>query len=803
MLHWRGGEEFTVIDMSAAYNQFELADESKKILALSTPVGSYIVNRLPFGTKPACALFQEKMENVLLGLKGVKNFFDGIIVTGRDSKEHLENLRLVLQRLLEHGLKLNREKCKFFQQRVEYLGHIIDKFGVHKSPKKIQAILDAREPENVAEVQAFIGMVNYYSKFMPDLATAMHPLYKLLKKGQRFLWTEDCRIAFALIKKEIASDRNLAHYNGQLPVKLSCDASNVGVGAVLLHVYPDGKERPICFASKSLNNAQKNYSATQKEAYAIFWACRKFYYYLIKPLLALFGEKSGIPCMAAGRLQRWALFLSGFDYSIQYVKGKNNGAADGLSRLPGEDPSPEENESDYLNFLVEDKLPVNAAKIRKKTRVDPELSKVFYYTREGWPTQGIDESLKPYSIRSHEIGIDEGLLLWGYRVIIPQKYRKELIEEIHATHMGSTKMKSLARQYFWWPNLDKDLENCSKNCIPCNTFSQNPPRANLIKYPQAKEVGERVHVDFLGPLNSKFDFIIMDSFSKWPEVYEMPSINAEATVSKVKDYCSRYRLPKLIISDNGRQLVSKEFEHFCLVNEIKHKLSATYHPSTNGAAENAVKSFKTGLKKALIDPRNSSVKIEVLISRYLFAYRNSPHCLTGETPSKLMFNRKLQTRFDLLRDNLAEKNAARQVETYGGSRGISFDVSEKVWIKDYKIPSKPIWSRATISRVLGQRNYECVMELGGDIHERHVDQMRPRGFRFDKDFDILSKSDKAIIVSKESEVVINDGIIDVSDERVSEECVNNSKNIAKETQRNDSMLRRSLRTVKKKTKMNL
>lgn len=203
-------------------------------------------------------------------------------------------------------------------------------------------------------------------------------------------------------------------------------------------------------------------------------------------------------------------------------------------------------------------------------------------------------------------------------------------------------------------------------------------RDNFVTAMKEGKILERVLEETHTSLNGKTYFMMMDACSKWPEVYKVPSMTAETTVSKLRDYSSGYGLPRLLISDNGRQLVSEEFRHFYSVNHIKHNFSATYHLSTNGAAENAVKSFKISLKKTLIVPRNKSVKVDVLISHYLFAYRNSSHFLTGETPSKLMLKRKLRTRFDLIRNNLAKKNAARQVEGYGVSGEVSFDMAKKV-----------------------------------------------------------------------------------------------------------------------------
>lgn len=755
----QGGEKFTVLDLSRAYNQIELDEETKKLLAWSTHKGVYFMNRLSFGSKPACALFQEIVETVLRGISGCKNYIDDIIVTGKDKKEHLKNLELVLSRLKENGLKLNLEKCKFLQDKVGYLGFIIDKTGLHKNPEKVKPLEYLRAPRNVTEVQAIAGMVNYYARFIPNISTLLSPIYDLLQKNKKFLWSKECEDALDSIKKEILSDRYLVHFDPKIPIKLACDASNVGIGAVLLHVFPNGEEKPICFASRTLNKAEKNYSVIHREALAIYWATQKFYQYLKgtkfilqsdhKPLLAIFGENKGIPQMAAGRLQRWAYFLSGFDYELQYVKGIHNGGADGLSRLPLEQETAElEVESDYFSFLIEEKLPVDSKQLRQATRVDPEISKVFSYVRNGWPDT-VEEKLRPYFIRSTELSIDQGLLLWGYRVIVPQKYRLDLLKEVHSTHLGSSKMKSLARQYFWWPNLDKDLENFAKSCDVCNTLASNPKKAVLIKFDQTKEPLERIHGDFLGPVKGKYYLIFTDAYSKWPEVYPMNRIDSANTVNKLRDYCSRYGIPKKIISDNGRQLISDEFEYFCKTNGILHITSAAYYPASNGAAENAVKSFKSGLYKALTDPKNSKTDIETLISRYLFGYRVTPHTITGESPAKRMIGRELRTRFDLLKENSTfEQKIEKQIQNYAGNREISFDYGDIVWVKDYRNVNKPIWVKAEVYECLGRRNYICKLINEKLCWKRHVNQMRKAENFFNEEVKIDFDSQKEIVSSE-------------------------------------------------------
>lgn len=370
-----GGKLFTKLDLTAAYNQLEVTKETSEMLAWSTHKGIYVMKRLPFGTKPACSIFQRVMEKVLLGLKNVINFMDDIVITGSDREEHIKNLRLVFKRLSDAGFKVNIKKSVFFQSEIKYLRHIINKHGLHKDPDKVAAIVRAPTPRNVSEVKAFIGMVNYYGKFIANATNLLHSLYKLLR-DKEFKWTSQRDRVFGKVKKELASEQNLVHFNKNYKVKLTCDASEVGIGAVLLHIMPDGSVKPIAFASRVLHEAKKNYSVIHKEALAIYWAACKFYQYLMgkefilcsdhKPLEALFGEHKGIPQIAAGRLQRWAMFLSGFRYKFEYIQSKDNGGADGLSRLPIPEQAEEVEVEDYFHFITAERVLVNAAQIKRE-----------------------------------------------------------------------------------------------------------------------------------------------------------------------------------------------------------------------------------------------------------------------------------------------------------------------------------------------------------------------------------------------------------------------------------------------------
>ena len=269
---------------------------------------------------------------------------DDILVTGCTDEEHLQNLTAIFESIRHHGFRIKLTKCKFFQESVEYLGHIVSKDGIHASEKKIKAIKSVPSPIDVTKLRSFLGMVNHYGKFVKSLTDLSAPLNQLLKKDKPWNWTNKCQKCFLKIKEALTSTDILAHFDPKLPLGLACDASSVGVGAVLFHKYSDGSERSIAYTSKSLTSAEKNYTQIEHEALSIIFGVRKFHQFFYgrqfllltdhKPLLTIFGQKKGIPTMAASRLKWWAIILSAYTYTISYKHTKEHGNADCLSRLP-------------------------------------------------------------------------------------------------------------------------------------------------------------------------------------------------------------------------------------------------------------------------------------------------------------------------------------------------------------------------------------------------------------------------------------------------------------------------------------
>ena len=278
-----------------------------------------------------------------------------------------------------------------------------------------------------------------------------------------------------------------------------------------------------------------------------------------------------------------------------------------------------------------------------------------HYTLTGWP-QNCEQALIPYYRRKNELSIECGCLLWGSRVVIPPKLQHCVLGELHVSHPGIVRMKTLARKYIWWPNLDKELEELVQNCHVCQTNQRKPTSAPLHPWSWPTGAWQRIHIDFAGPFLGHMFFLVIDAYSKWLEILLMPTTTSNKTIETLKSLFARYSLPEQIISDNGPQFTSDEFEWFCKSNGIRHITSAPYHPSTNGAIERAVQTMKMSLKSTV----NESGTIQTKLSRFLMSYWSTPHTTTEETPAELFLRRPIRTRLDLLKPNLEDKVTQKQ-----------------------------------------------------------------------------------------------------------------------------------------------
>ena len=731
MAQLAGGQTFSKLDLSQAYQQVLLDEDSCKYVTINTHQGLYQYTRVPFGISSAPALFQKIMDTILQGIPHTICYLDDILVTGVTEAEHLHNLEEVLKRLQLNGLKVKPQKCHFMVPSVEYLGHRIDASGVHTTSQKVEAILQAPAPQNPQQLRSFLGLLHYYGKFLPNLSTLLYPLNQLLKSNARWRWSNCCQQAFQQAKEKLASAPVLAHYDPAQQLKLAADASNYGIGAVISHTYSDGSEKPIAYASRTLSSAEKNYAQVDKEALALVFGVQKFHNYLYgrhfvlvtdhKPLVTLFGPTKAIPPLAAARLQRWAIILSAYNYDIEFKPTSQHANADSLSRLPLRVTEHLRDETSVFNLAQVEALPVTALQVANCTKKDPLLSQVYRYTQSGWPRE-VDSVLLPYWNRRTELAVEGGCLLWGIRVVIPQKLRDTVLRELHRDHPGMVRMKAIARSYLWWEGLDGDIESVVRSCQACQSVRNAPATAPLHPWLWPTKPWQRIHIDFAGPFQGRMYLLVIDAHSKWPEIVEMRSTTAYKTIEELRKLCASYGLPEQVVSDNGPQFVSEEFAKFVKLNGIKHIKSAPYHPSTNGAAERLVQTFKKTMKASERDGRTPAQRL----ASFLLTYRSTPHSTTHETPSELFLKRSLRTRLDLLKPDVDRSVCMEQArqKNYHDRRCRANEYSVGQSIQACNFRGGPRWVLGVVVERLGSLTYLVQVE-SGVFWRRHVDHLRP------------------------------------------------------------------------------
>ena len=727
-----GGETFSKLDLRHAYLQLPLDEGSREYVTINTHKGLFRYTRLPYGISVAPSIFQRALECVLADIPRVCIFLDDILVTGKTREEHVANLRWVLRRLDEAGLKLNNDKCEFFNQSVVYLGHKIDRDGLHPTDDKVRAIRDAPSPTNVKELRSWLGLLNYYGRFLRNLSTTLAPLHVLLRKEIKWCWGNEQASAFEAAKQLLQSDSLLVHFDPDKPLLLACDASPYGVGAVLSHQMEDGSERPIAFASRSLSPAEINYSQLDKEGLSLVFGVTKFHQYLYgmkfvlitdhRPLIGLFNEQRPIPPQASGRLQRWALTLAGYAYIIRHRSGDAHGNCDALSRLPlhtphsAKTPAPAE----YVQLIENlNDSPVTSTHIRTWTQRDPVLSRVHRYLLTGWPESDITTT-QYHKVRD-ELSIHDGCVMRGARIIVPEPGRATMLKLLHSSHSGVVKMKALARSYIWWPGIDLQMEQLSQQCAQCEENARQPTRAPLRPWLFPQEPWKRVHLDYAGPIENRMILVAVDAYSKWISAMVVRSSTSEVTIEQLRMLFAEHGLPETIVTDNGTCFTSAEFTQFMRQNGIQHITSPAYHPSSNGLAERAVQLVKRGLTKM------TDGSMQTRLARYLLTYRVTPHGTTGSSPSMLLKGRQLRTLLDVVHPNIGakvHKSQEKMTEYYNQkSKKRHFSPGDAVYVKNHT-QSSPKWIPAVLREL--HNDVLTSQALDGRQLRRHRNHVRLR-----------------------------------------------------------------------------
>lgn len=501
----KGAKIYVHLDITDAYTYLLADDEYSHALTLNTPTHGLVrPTRAVYGAANVPAVWQRCLKEILQGLKNVENFFDDIIVWAETFEELLIILEACLIRLLENGVRLNRRKCVFATNSVEFLGHKLDTQGIHKFDSHIKAIRDAPKPSTPQELELLIGKATYYNSLIPDLATKARPLRDMLLTSS-FQWSPTADKAYVELKNILISPQVLMPYDPSLPLILATDASQVGLGAVLSHKLSNGIERPIDYASPTLTATEQRYPQIDKEALAIVWACQTFFNYLYahhftlltdhKPFTQIFHPEKSLPILCISRMANYADYLTHFNYDIKFKPTKYNANADYCSRAPL--PSTvdvihkitlqkveEITELDSFDTFIINQInqfPVRAEQIAKETRKDSNLGKIIQLLEAG-------QDLSRDGYKAHESSYE-------HRVVIPSTLRQAILNDIHSAHLGIVKMKGLARSFVYWPGIDADIDLIAKSCTECAKHAHAPPKFNTHHWEYPKGPWERIHID--------------------------------------------------------------------------------------------------------------------------------------------------------------------------------------------------------------------------------------------------------------------------------------------------------------------
>ena len=721
-----GAKKFAKLDMSQAYQQLVVDEKTSKAQTIVTHRGAFRVSRLQFGIKRAPGIFQEMQQKILKGIPGVLNYYDDTIIVAENENELFERVDAVLKRFEDAGLKLNKDKCILLNDSVEFLGFNISNEGIKPSKKLSEAIWKAQEPTSKKELQSFLGLLNFYHCFLKSKATIAEPLHRLLDGKSGWIWNNEHKQAFEKCKKLLTSNSVLCPFDAEQNIILTVDASPVGVGAVLAHKLSDGQERPVAMYSRTLSSAERNYSQIDREALGVISGVKKFHSFLYglsftiitdhQPLLRLFAPDKPMPEILSPRMMRWHHLLSAYDYRIEYKAGTKIPHADALSRLPMKTPEVDIPMCHEVLMLENDSQTISVEEMAIETQRDKKLSRIRNWALNGWPTV-LPEEFRVFGAKKCEISTYRGCLLWGSRVIVPDKFREKVLETLHSSHMGIVRSKAVSRSHFWWPNVDGDIERLVRDCNLCQQAQNEPNKCNPIPWSKAKGPWLRLHIDFAGPVKGKFFLLVVDSFSRWLEVEEVENTSTRETVRVLRRLFATFGVPQCIVSDNGTAFTSGNFGNFLESNGIKHVRTAPFHPSSNGQIEKMVQTYKKSFLKGMQENED----ISKAMARFLISQHNTPIHSERMSPAELMMNRRLRTCLDTFHPERSEIkfNPSEELD----SPAKSFNVGDTVFFRNLGKGDK--WVEGIISGKKGQVNYEVKLNMGR-IVSKHADQLRYR-----------------------------------------------------------------------------
>lgn len=629
----RNCKYFSTLDINSAFWAIPLRIEDRKKTAFVTQEGHFQWTCLPFGLKTSPAIFQRILSNIIRKYKlsdFAVNYIDDILIFSKSFTEHIEHLTALLEAIKKEGFRLKFTKCKFAENSVKYLGHMISNNSIRPIKDNLISIRNFPTPRSQKNVRQFLGKINFYNKYIPNIAITLDPLHNLLRKGQQFLWTKECQDSFEKMKELLCSQPVLEIYDPELPIYIYTDASIQGIGAVIKQKQENDEEKPVGYFSKKLNNSQKKKKAIYLECLAIKEAIQYWQYWLMGKRFTVFSdhkplEKLNIKSRTDEELGELIYYLSQYDFIVKYSPGKENLEADCLSRNPVLEAH--ENGDEKLKL-------VNLVK----------LNRIIEDQRNNQNLQDMkNKTIQKNKIYYKKIKTKE-------KIILSEDFSIELITQIHKEycHIGVRQLENKIKPFYTAKNLTQNIKKICKNCATCKkNKTRGQEKFGLMSHlGPAKEPFEIMSIDTIGGFGGtrstkRYLHLLVDHFTRYAFIITSKTQNATDFI-KLVGKATDISTVGMILSDQYPGINSKEFKKFLQEKQIPLVFTAVNAPFSNGLNERLNQTIVNKIR-CKINENKKKTAWTTIAQECTQKYNETEHTVTGFTPIYLLQGTNITT----------------------------------------------------------------------------------------------------------------------------------------------------------------